>query len=119
MDYNKIAQELIEKKYADDGMIAWGKLGSKKDFTTAGVEGANSWRYAITKVGDDLMFIPFSRSGVYFKNLYVINKAKIKSLKIRQSGFRKFLRMETVDGFNKDYRIIRDVKSLEQIIKSF
>ncbi len=120
MNYKKVVDELIAKKFADSkDLIAWGKLGSKKDFTTAGVEGANSWRYAITKAGDDLLFIPFSRSGVYFKNMYAVNKSKIAGLKLVGSKFRKYLEMHTVDGYMKKYRIIKNTSNLTNIIKMF
>ena len=124
MNYGKrnkknVAEELIEKGNADETLIAWGKLGSKKEIHGGGIEGANSKYYSLTKAGDQLLFIPYSKSGIYYKNMYALDKSKMRNLKV--SGFWKWtkLTLTTFEGYEKTYHITAGKKDLKKIVALF
>ena len=118
LNYSRICEELVEKKFADEGMIAFGRLAKNQNFN-GGIVGANSWRYAICKAGDDIVFIPIGRSQIYYNNLYAMNKAKMKSLKVGGLLWRSYLELVTIDGGVKKCIILRNKHTAKKIVKEF
>lgn len=113
-----VREELLKKGSADEGLIAWGKLGSKAEIH-GGIEGANSKFYALTKAGDEMLFIPYSKSGVYYKNVYILHKSKMKNLQVGGFGIFTILKLTTFDGHEKIYHITSGRKALKKIVESF
>lgn len=114
-----VANELKQKDYADENLIAFGQLKNKKEITAGGTLGSNSKFYTISKAGEDLMFIPYSSSGIYYDIMYVLHKSKMKNLKLGGFGRWTTLTLLTVDGHQKKYFIKKGRKDLQKIVKLF
>lgn len=115
MRKKEILFQLKKRQLAEDGLFAWGKV---KDFNdlNGSVLGANSGKYIIAKSGEDLVFIPAGKE-LHFKNLYVLAKSNIKSLKFNKLGTK--MELQTESGGAKVYNITRGKRNLKKMVASY
>ncbi len=118
LSYKQICAELVAKNFADDGMIAFGKLDKGNNFN-GGLVGVNSWRYSIAKAGDDLVFVPIGTTQIYYNNMYAMHKAKIKSLKIGGFLWGSYLELVSTEGGKKKCVILKNKRVVRKILKAF
>lgn len=116
MGYNlkKLKNELVEKKYSDNGLVAWGQNNN------SGALGALASRMlTISQVGEKIVITPFTNNQILFEGAIAFDKSAIKKAKV--GGFLVYsshLKITTTDGQTYKYSIIQGKGAVKQIVKN-
>ena len=116
MGYNlkKLKNELVEKKYSDNGLVAWGQNNN------FGALGALASRMlTISQVGEKIVITPFTNNQILFEGAIAFDKSSIKKAKV--GGFLFYsshLKITTTDGQTYKYSIIQGKGAVKQIVKN-
>lgn len=121
-NYKKIKEELVEKKLADDGLVALCSTGSQTAGLWFGIIGAlisasKSKYYAVTKVGEKIALIPYTSKKIDTEAALGYNKSNISKIKIGGAGAYSSIQISTVDGKTQKYSIIQGKKDLQTIVE--
>ncbi|MBO5884677.1 MAG: hypothetical protein J6Q51_02670 [Clostridia bacterium] len=116
MGYNskKLAQELVEKGMADNGLIAWGQNSSG----LLGAVGAIiAPMHVISKVGNLIVVTPFSNKQIFFEKAIAYKKENMINAKLKGGLFGASLKLEMKSGKTYKYSIIQGKAELKQMLK--
>lgn len=120
-NYKKLKAELIEKKLADDGLVAWGQNISQAAFwggaIGAAIASASNEMYTISKVGDKIAIIPFVNKAILYDKAYAFQKDKITKAKLGGIGVYSKLKITTIDGKVHAYNISQGKKDVKSILE--
>ena len=117
MGYNitKLRNELTEKGYADDGLVAWGNAGSGALFGAVGAALASM--HVISKKGNAILVIPFSNKEIFYSKGLKFEKQKISSVSFKGLLTKK-LTIKTIDGQVFKYSITQGAGAVKTILNS-
>lgn len=111
---NKLKAELLEKRYSENGLVAWGQNNS------FGAVGALVSRmFTISQVGEKIVITPFTNNQILFENALAFDKSIIKTAKV--GGFwiySSYLKIVTNDNQVYKYSIIQGKSAAKQIVKN-
>ena len=122
LKYKDIKEQMIAKNYAEDGLVAlcqtvntstaafWGGM------IGAAIASANNKCYAVSKIGDQLVFVPYSNKEIDFKSAFAFNKAKIEKGTVGGIGGYAKIKLWTTDGDVHKYSIIQGKSDLQTIL---
>ncbi len=121
MEYKNLKEQLVAKKYSQDGLVAMGMAKHVK--VVGGAIGAainakkdNRW-YAFSRVNTKLVIVAFDEKQIDFKSAIAIDASKITKVKVTGFGFYSGLHFWTTDGKKKSYEILKGKKDLQEIFK--
>lgn len=110
----KLKTELLERKYSDNGLVAWGQNNNN------GAVGALSARmFTISQVGQKIVVTPFTNNEILFEGALAFDKSIIKKAKV--GGFliySSYLKITTTDGQTYKYSILQGKGAVKQIVKN-
>ncbi len=122
LKYKDIKEQMIAKNYAEDGLVAlcqtvntstaafWGGM------IGAAIAGANNKCYAVSKIGEQLVFVPYTNKEINFQSAFAYNKSKITKAKVSGVGGFAKIKIWTVDGKTQKYSIIQGKAELQTIL---
>lgn len=124
LKYKEIKEILTEKKYCEGDEVAliqtqnmaamqyWGGL------LGALMASSNNERFAVTKVGEQLAFVPLDNKSLNFEKAFAYSKDKIQKTKVGGLGACSSFKFWTVDGNKHKYNIYKGKKDLVSILES-
>ena len=121
MEYKKLKEQLVSKKYSQDGLVAMGMIKQVKVIGGAIGSAINSKKdkrwYAFSRVNTKLVITIFDENQVDFKSAIAVDASKINKVKVKGFGFYSTLHLWTADGKKKSYEILKGAKDLKEIFK--
>ncbi len=124
-NYKKIKEELIEKKYAQGGLVAlcqtntrMGVAGAMGGLLGAALSNIGNKKYAITKVGEQLVFVPYTSKEIDYKSAFAYKKDKLKYVKVSGWGGLSSVKIETISGKKHLYSVTGGKKDLKAILEA-
>lgn len=120
-NYKILKAELIEKKLADGGFVAWGQtIGNSALWggsTGSAIAGAQNQMYTISMIADKIAIIPFLSTVILYEKAYAFQKDKIKKAKVGGFGVFSKIKITTVDGKLYVYNISQGRKDIKKVLE--
>lgn len=118
----KIKNELDKMGFVKDGLIAFGQTKMSGTFggglLGALIANAVAEKFAIVKLNDKIMIIPYEETKVYYDKTISYEKSNIKKAKVSGDGafiYRK-LKIWTNDGKKHKYFITEGKKQVNEML---
>lgn len=111
----KLRNELTEKGYADEGLVAWGSSASGALF--GGIGGAFGGMHVICKRGNVILVIPFGNKEIYYSKAQLFEKQSIASAKVKGLFLSKSLVIKTTDGKSYKFGITQGAGKVKTILQ--
>ena len=118
----KVKRELEQMGLVQDGLIAYGQTKMSGSFggglLGSLIANAVAEKYAIVKLNEKIMIVPFEETKIYYDKVVSYEKANIARAKISGDGFFIFrkLKIWTNDGKKHKYYITEGKKQVNEML---
>ena len=108
---NKLKQELVAKRFSEDGLVAWGQ---NNGFGAVGALAAPM--FTISRVNTKIVITPFTNREILFDRAIAYDKENVFDARISGFWIYSKLKITTKDGKVHKYSITQGKSAVKQIL---